>query len=333
MDRIDAMKVFVAALDEGSLAGAGRKLGKSPAAVSRAIAFLEARVGTNLLHRTTRSIKLSEAGERYSAVCRRVLIDLEKADMTAAGERAAQRGTLTITAPVVAGEDLVRPILDAFMDTYPAVSTRLHLLDRPVNLIDEGIDIALRIAHLADSTLVAIPAGDVRRVVAASPRYLSQHPVIRQLADLAKHHIIAMTHFGHRLLELPAARRLLDSTLGAVHAEIRRQQHSCGRGLGSPGPRRGSRVLVSHRPAAGSEGAGVVARRRRAPAPARSSGFPARPAVGSEGACFRGLRAAAAARRLCALGSGGRPFRRRHSTARSKSLCRLTGIRSSVAEK
>jgi DNA-binding transcriptional LysR family regulator len=196
MDRIDAMKVFVAALDEGSLAGAGRKLGKSPAAVSRAIAFLEAHVGADLLHRTTRSIKLSEAGERYAVACRRMLIDLEEADMTAAGERAAPRGTLTITAPVAAGEDLVRPILDAFMDAFPAVSTRLHLLDRPANLIDEGIDVALRLAHLADSTLVAIRVGEVRRVVAASPRYLAQHPSIAEPADLAKHQIIAMTHFG-----------------------------------------------------------------------------------------------------------------------------------------
>ena len=196
MDRIDAMKVFVTALDEGSLAGASRQLSRSPAAVSRAIAFLEARVGAQLLHRTTRSIKLSEAGERYAAACRRVLTDLEEADIVAAGERSAPRGTLTLTAPVLAGEIVLRPVLDAFMDAYPAVSARLYLLDRPVSLIDEGIDVALRIAHLADSTLVAIRVGEVRRVVAAAPRYLAQHPRITEPADLAKHQIIAMTHFG-----------------------------------------------------------------------------------------------------------------------------------------
>src|SRR6476659_2736354 len=97
MDRIEAMRVFVTALDAGSLAGAGRRLGHSPAAVSRAISFLEARVGTELLHRTTRSIRLSEAGERYAAACRRVLVDLEEADLLAAGERAAPRGTLTLS--------------------------------------------------------------------------------------------------------------------------------------------------------------------------------------------------------------------------------------------
>ena len=100
MDRIDAMKVFVSAVDEGSLAGAGRRLRRSPAAVSRAIAFLEAHVGAELLHRTTRSLKLSEAGERYVTACRRVLIELEEADIVAAGERSAPRGTLTLTAPI-----------------------------------------------------------------------------------------------------------------------------------------------------------------------------------------------------------------------------------------
>jgi len=108
MDRIDAMKVFVAVLDEGSLAGAGRKLGRSPAAVSRALAFLEGHVGVQLLHRTTRSSKLSEAGERYAAACRRVLTDLEEADILAAGERSAPRGTLTLTAPSAARRCCVR---------------------------------------------------------------------------------------------------------------------------------------------------------------------------------------------------------------------------------
>jgi DNA-binding transcriptional LysR family regulator len=196
MDRIDAMKVFVAAVDEGSLAGAGRRLRKSPAAVSRAIAFLEAHVGTELLHRTTRSLKLSEAGERYAAACRRVLIDLEEADIAMAGEKSAARGTLTVTAPIITGEDILRSVLDAFMSEHPMVSARLFLFDRQVNLIDEGIDVALRIAHLADSSFVAIRLGEVRRVVVAAPGYLARHPVINEPADLAKHQIITMTHFG-----------------------------------------------------------------------------------------------------------------------------------------
>jgi DNA-binding transcriptional LysR family regulator len=206
VDRIDAMKVFVSAVDEGSLAGAGRRLGRSPAAVSRAIAFLEQHVGAELLHRTTRSLKLSEAGERYVAACRRVLIELEEADIVAAGERSAPRGTLTLTAPVITGEDILRPVLDAFMNEHPTVSVRLYLLDRTVNLIDEGIDVALRIAHLSDSNFVAIRLGEVRRVIAASPSYLSRQPIILEPADLAKHQVIAMTHFGLDSWSFPPAK-------------------------------------------------------------------------------------------------------------------------------
>jgi DNA-binding transcriptional LysR family regulator len=205
MDRIDAMKVFVAILDEGSLAGAGRRLGRSPAAVSRAIAFLEEHTGTALLHRTTRTIKLSEAGERYAAACRRILTDLEEADLLVAHERAAPRGLLTITAPVAAGEDLLRPMIEAFIDQYPAVSVRLQMLDRPVSLIDEGMDVALRIAHLTDSTLVAIPVGEIRRVIAASPAYLKTHAAIEEPGDLAAHRIISMTHFGLDSWSFPPA--------------------------------------------------------------------------------------------------------------------------------
>ena len=106
------------------------------------------------------------------------------------------------------------------MDAYPTVSVRLLLLDRPVSLIDEGIDIALRIAHLTDSTHVAIRLGEVRRVVAASPRYLSRHPKIEQPADLAKHRIIAMPHFGIEFLELPAGEGIIDPSLGSILASL-----------------------------------------------------------------------------------------------------------------
>jgi DNA-binding transcriptional LysR family regulator len=197
MDRIDAMKVFIAALDEGSLAGASRRLKRSPTAVGRALAFLEAHIGVELLHRTTRSLKLSEAGERYAVACRRVLTDLEEADMLAGGERSAPRGTLTISAPQILGEDVLRGIVDDFLDQYPIVSVRLLLLDRPVNLIDEGVDLALRIADLPDSSLTAIRiGGDIRRVVVAAPRYLASHPRIQEPADLAEHEIVSFTNFG-----------------------------------------------------------------------------------------------------------------------------------------
>jgi DNA-binding transcriptional LysR family regulator len=139
---------------------------------------------------------LSEAGERYAAACRRVLTDLEEADILAAGERSAPRGTLTLTAPLVSGEKVLRPILNDFLDVYPAVSANLYLLDRPVNLIDEGIDVALRIAHLPDSSMVATRVGEVRRVIVAAPSYLAKHPRIDEPDDLAKQQIIAFSQFG-----------------------------------------------------------------------------------------------------------------------------------------
>jgi len=198
MDRIDAMKVFVAALDAGSLSAAGRRLGRSPAAVSRAIAFLEHHVGTELLHRTTRALKLSEAGERYAFACRRILGELEEADLNAAGERAAPRGTLTLSAPPISGEQILQPIVDAYLDAFPGVSVNLVLLDRPVNLVEEGIDVALRVGELPDSSLVALRVGgDVKRVVVAAPRYLAAHPRIVEPSDLLKHRIVTTTHFGH----------------------------------------------------------------------------------------------------------------------------------------
>ncbi|HET6156931.1 MAG TPA: LysR family transcriptional regulator [Dongiaceae bacterium] len=196
MDRIDAMRVFVTALDEGSLAGAGRRLGRSPAAVTRAIAFLENYVGTPLLHRTTRTIKLSEAGERYAAACRRVLTDLEEADMLAASESAAPRGLLNVSGPIVSGARILRPILDAYLDAYPAVKARLLMLDRKLNLVEEGIDVALRIGHLPDSSLIAIRVGEVRQVICAAPSYLATRPPIMEPGDLATHQIVAMTVFG-----------------------------------------------------------------------------------------------------------------------------------------
>ena len=197
MERFEAMKVFVVAVEEGSLAAASRRLKRSPAAVSRAIAALEDRLGIELLHRTTRVLKLSEAGDRYLAACRRVLADLEEADMLAAGDSAAPRGLLTVSAPPIYGEEVLRPILDDFLDQHPLVSARLQLQDHEVSLVDEGVDVAFRIGRLPDSSLIATRVGDgVRRVVVASPDYLATHPVIREPSDLVRHSIIAFSNFG-----------------------------------------------------------------------------------------------------------------------------------------
>ncbi|WP_308910825.1 LysR family transcriptional regulator [Pseudokordiimonas caeni] len=205
MDRIDAMRIFVTALDEGSLAGAGRRLNRSPAAITRAITFLENHVGIQLLHRTTRSIRLTEAGERYAAACRRVLNDLEEADIEAAGEKAAPRGLLTITSTILSGNQILRPIIDTYLDIYPDVRVQFIQLDRIVNVVEEGVDIALRIAHLPDSSLIAVKVGEVRRILVASPDYLAANPPVLTPADLTSHRCIPMSAFGHDGWTFPTA--------------------------------------------------------------------------------------------------------------------------------
>lgn len=205
MDCIDAIKVFVTALDEGSLAGASRKLGRSPAAVSRAVAFLEGRVGVPLLHRTTRSSKLSEVGERYAAACRRLLSAFDEADIVAAGTNSTPGGTLALAAPVLSGEEVLRPILDDFLDVFTTVSAKLFLQDRPVNLIDEGIDVAMRIGHLPDSSMVAVRVGEVREVIVAAPSYLAAHPCINAPADLGSHRVITFSQAGLESWKFPSA--------------------------------------------------------------------------------------------------------------------------------
>ena len=292
MDRIDAMRVFVAALDAGSLAAAGRRLGHSPAAVSRAIAFLEAHVGTQLLHRTTRSIRLSEAGERYAAACRRVLSDLEEADMLAAGERAAPRGLLTVGAPLVSGTRILRPILDEFLDANPEVRAKLFLLDRPVSLVDEGVDVALRIAHLPDSSLVAIRIGEVRRVVCAAPAYLAGRPPVAEPADLAGHTIITVTTYGQDSWTFAPAspngaprhfaftpRLMVNTVEAAVEFGDRR-------------PRRHDRLLLSSGRACARRPARGPARPRRDAGAAGASHHAGRAPGGAEGARLRRFRGA-----------------------------------------
>jgi DNA-binding transcriptional LysR family regulator len=197
MDRLEAMRVFVTAVDAGSFAGAGRALKRSASAVSRAIAFLEDHVGAPLFHRTTRSLRLSPAGERYAVTCRRILAELEEAELFVANERAAPRGVLTLSAPPIAGEAVLQPIVDDFLKAHPEVSARLQLVDRHVNLVDEGVDLALRVGDLPDSSLVAVKVGgEIRRVIAAAPSYLAQHPPIETPADLADHRIVAISNFG-----------------------------------------------------------------------------------------------------------------------------------------
>ena len=187
MDRLDAMAAFVAAVDRGSLAAAARELSYSPATVTRAITSLEDRLGAQLLHRTSRALRLTALGETYLATCRQVLEELQHAENGAAADVSTARGLLTITAPVLFGRLKVRPVLDRFLDDNPAVHARLVLLDRVVNMLDEGIDVATRLAHLPDSGLHATHLGEVRRVVCASPAYVARQGRPNSPADLVDH--------------------------------------------------------------------------------------------------------------------------------------------------
>lgn len=153
----------------------------------------------------TRTIRLSEAGERYAVACRRILTELKEADFLAAGESAAPRGLLTLTGPLYSGRQVLRPIIDDFIDQHPTVRARLLLLDRHVNLVEEGIDVGLRIAHLPDSSLIAIRVGQVRRMVCGAPSYLAGKPEIRVPADVSQHACIAMMVFGQDSWSFSAA--------------------------------------------------------------------------------------------------------------------------------
>jgi DNA-binding transcriptional LysR family regulator len=190
MDRLDALTIFIAVAEQGSFVGAARRLGRSPAAVTRAVAALEDRLATRLFNRTTRAVALTDAGARYLDSGRRLLAEFDDLEAEA-GDRTAPRGTLAVTAPILFGRLHVLPIALDFLQDHPAVDLRLLLLDRVVSLIDEGIDIGVRLGRLPDSTLRAIPAGSVRRAVYASPDYLARHgePAVPQ--DLASHVCVA----------------------------------------------------------------------------------------------------------------------------------------------
>ncbi len=193
MDRWQAMRIFARVAETGSFAAAGRQLGLSPPAVTRAVAALEAAIGTRLLTRTTRLVRLTEAGGRYVEDCRRILADIAEAEAAAAGAYATPTGTLHVTASVLFGEFYVLPILTEYLDRHPAVGIRSLFLDRVVNIVEEGIDVAIRIGHLPDSGMAALRVGTVRRVVCGAPAYFARHGVPAHPGELSRHRIIAPT--------------------------------------------------------------------------------------------------------------------------------------------
>lgn len=190
MDRFQSLQVFVKVAECGGFAAAARDLGMSPPAVTRAVAALEERINTRLLIRTTRSVRLTESGERFLQDSRRILMELEEAEEAAVGSHAAPRGELRVTAPVLFGRHYVTPIIGDFLDRYPLVNCQALFVDRIVNLMDEGLDVAIRIGNLPDSSLIAIRAGSVRLVLFAAPAYLKEHGLPRHPEDLSDHRLI-----------------------------------------------------------------------------------------------------------------------------------------------
>ena len=190
MDRLDAMRAFVAVADAASFAAAARQLGQSPPAVTRAVSALEDRIGARLLHRTTRSVRLTDAGARYLIDAKRILAEVEEAEASAAGAHAAPRGQLGLTAPVMFGRMYVAPVVLDFLARHPAVTARMLLADRLVDLMEEGLEVAVRIAHLEDSSMTAVRVGEVRRVVCASPAFLAKQGRPRTPADIARANIV-----------------------------------------------------------------------------------------------------------------------------------------------
>lgn len=193
MDRWQAMRIAVKVADSGSFAQAARQLHLSPAAITRAVSTLEDQLRARLFVRTTRSVKLTDAGSRYVEDCRRILADIDEAEAAAGGLHATPSGTLTLTAPILFGQMVVLPILHDYLAAYPAMRGRTLFLDRPVNLLEEDIDVAVRIGHLPDSGFTAIQVGSVRRVVCGAPAYFSRHGTPATPADLKDHRLIAPT--------------------------------------------------------------------------------------------------------------------------------------------
>jgi len=175
MNRLEAMSTLLAVVDAGSLSAASRKLGVPLATVSRRVSDLEAVLRTKLLVRTSRSLELTDAGRSYIVACRDILAAVDQAERTAAGEYAAPRGEIVVTAPIVFGRLHVLPVIVEFLMAYPDIDVRLVLTDRVTNFIEDHVNVALRIGALPDSSLIATRLGNVRRVVCASPTYLAAH--------------------------------------------------------------------------------------------------------------------------------------------------------------
>ena len=191
MDRLDAMQVMLTAVECGSLSKASRKLGQPLATVSRKVSELESHLKADLLIRSSKGLELTPAGRTYVMSARTILEQLTEAERSAAGEYTAPKGDLVVTAPAMFGRLHVLPVVIAFLKAFPEVSVELLLTDRVTHFIDDQVDVAVRIAHLPDSSLIATRLGTVSRVTCASPAYLASRAAPAEPQDLADHDVIS----------------------------------------------------------------------------------------------------------------------------------------------
>lgn len=225
-DRLEAMSILVAVVDAGSLSAGARALRLPLATVSRKVADLETDLGTQLLLRSARGLRPTDAGAAYLLAARRILEDVAEAERAARGEFSAPRGTLTMTAPIVFGRLHVLPVVTAFLGAYPEVSVRLEQSDRSVNLHEERIDLALRIGPLPDSNLIARRLGSVARVICASPGYLASRGTPKRPEDIERHDCVTFGNLmsasrwrfgrGRDEITVPVRSRLVTNTAGAA---------------------------------------------------------------------------------------------------------------------
>jgi DNA-binding transcriptional LysR family regulator len=238
VDKLRAMTSFVRIVEKGSLTAAAADLGISLPSVVRTLAGLERELGATLLNRTTRRLSLTEEGRHYLGHCRAILGQLREAEAGFGGQRSEPRGKIAVTASVMFGRRYVAAITNEFVERYPSVSAELLFVDRIVNLVEEGIDVAVRIGRLSDSSLVATPVGHVRRIVCASPAYLRRHGAPRKPNDVREHRCVRFSGLAPRSewpFRLGARRRALpiSSVLSYNHAESAIEACAMGIGLGS----------------------------------------------------------------------------------------------------
>ncbi len=229
VDRFQEMKVLLAVTEAKSFGGGGKILGMSPSSVTRAIAALESRLGTLLLARNSRALRLTEAGQRYVEDCKRILLELEEAEELAAGSSLRARGSLTVTAPVMFGELFLIPLIAQYLTAHTEVAVNALLVDRLVSMVDEGVDVAIRIGQLPDGSFHALKVGEIRSVICAAPAFLDRvgrpaHPQDMQGAQIVMSSASSLlTHwqFGgpdEAIVLTPHPRLVVSSNQAAINA-------------------------------------------------------------------------------------------------------------------